>query len=185
MPNMWGDIIGGPNWASWKALQDMAQLRPAQRQVPDLQPYTEAMGYVPPERYGSTLMNSPSGPRGAAFQAPGPTPAWLERVRRLLGNATVGLDPARPAPPRTIQTTDPGAGYGMSPSGPTAQMPARQPQIQQPQARMPRQNVTEQFSVPANYGQSPSNPNWQPRTPKPMSPFYEPPVPPTPPTGGP
>ena len=143
-----------------------------------------------------------------------------------------GIDPARlglqgmfgQQQPRTIQTTDPGAGYGMSPSGPTAQMPPTQlrpqgvnsagqrvvsqfdPQInpldhsvlpnldspsfslaQQPQAR-PRQNVTEQFSVPANYGQSPSNPNWRAgptRTPKPMSPFYEPPVPFRPPTGGP
>jgi hypothetical protein len=52
-----------------------------------------------------------------------------------------------------VETTDPGAGYGMSPSGPTAQMPPRQPPA-------PRQNVTEQFSVPANYGSSPSNPNW-------------------------
>jgi hypothetical protein len=40
---------------------------------------------------------------------------------------------------QTIQTT-PGAGYGSSPSGPTAQQPA-------------------------NYGQSPSNPNWKPPKP--------------------
>ena len=54
---------------------------------------------------------------------------------------------------QTTRTTEPGAGYGQRPSGPTAQMPTRQPQA-------PRQNVTEQFSVPANYGSSPSNPNW-------------------------
>jgi len=41
---------------------------------------------------------------------------------------------------RTTQTTNPGAGYGMSPSGPTAQKPRQ----------------------PANYGKSPSNPNWTP-----------------------
>ena len=125
-------------------------------------------------------LQSPSGPRGASMQPIGDRfGGMLRGIRELL--------PQYQQQSRTIRTTDPGAGYGMSPSGPTAQMPARRPQIQQPQAQ-PRQNVTEQFSVPANYGQSPSNPNWRAgptRTPKPMSPFYEPPVPFRPPTGGP
>ena len=115
---------------------------------------------------------SPSGPRGASMQP------WADRLQAMLRNVTYGLDPYRQQP-RAIQTTDPGAGYGQSPSGPTARLgsaqfpmsPQQAPRDLQPQVR-PRQNVTEQFSVPANYGGSPSNPNWQPR--KLMSPFYEP-----------
>lgn len=136
----------------------------------------------------------------------GPQPAGFADIMRNLVSA--GVDPARlglqgmfgQQQPRTIQTTDPGAGYGMSPSGPTARLgsaqfpdtPSDAPRagtwmhgnVQRPKG----QGVIEQFSVPANYGQSPSNPNWRAgptRTPKPMSPFYEPPVPFRPPTGGP
>ena len=176
---------------------------------------------------------SPSGPQGASMQPQQSPTSWMDQLQAMLRNATTGLDPARTGlqgmfgqqQPRTIQTTDPGAGYGMSPSGPTAQMPARQPQIQRqvpdlqeapgytinrtpwrgagsdsptsPYAKAP--TYADRYSVQtdprrlasgaairgADYGRSPSNPNWQPRTPKPMSPFYEPPVPPTPPTGGP
>ena len=169
---------------------------------------------------------SPSGPQGASMQ-PQPAPTgWLEQLRSMLQSASAGIDPARMGlqnmfgqqQPRTIQTTDPGAGYGMSPSGPTAQMPARQPQVQRqvpdlqpapgytinrtpwrgagsdsptsPYAKAP--TYADRYSVQtdprrlasgaairgADYGRSPSNPNWQPaRTPKPMSPFYEGPVP--------
>ena len=176
---------------------------------------------------------SPSGPQGASMQPQQSPTSWMDQLQAMLRNATTGLDPARTGlqgmfgqqQPRTIQTTDPGAGYGQSPSGPTAQMPARQPQIQRqvpdlqeapgytinrtpwrgagsdsptsPYAKAP--TYADRYSVQtdprrlasgaairgADYGRSPSNPNWQPRTPKPMSPFYEPPVPPTPPTGGP
>ena len=176
---------------------------------------------------------SPSGPRGASMQPQQAPTGWLSQLQNMLQSATAaGIDPARlglqgmfgQQQPRTIRTTDPGAGYGMSPSGPTTQQPARQPTrdlqphrgahytapyipenpplepgfrnidltrispsypwaqqpARQPQMRRPQQNVTEQFSVPARYGQSPSNPNWQPR--RPMSPLYEgPPPPPRPP----
>ena len=207
MPNMWGDIIGGPNWLDWPMLQNAARGQ---------------VGADPNRGYAQ----SPSGPQGMSMQPPTPMQPpinWGNLLQDILRNATTGLDPARQQP-RTIQTTDPGAGYGQSPSGPTAQMPARQPRrdlqpyrgagsnvgsfrgvpavtsgqvsgyMATPQARSspsapwaqeparqpqtqarPRQNVTEQFSVPANYGSSPSNPNWQPR--KPMSPLYEPPRP--------
>ena len=138
-------------------------------------------------------------PQPAAAQ-PSPT-GWWENLQKMLQSASAGIDPARMGlqgmfgqqQPRTIQTTDPGAGYGMSPSGPTARLgsaqfpdtPSDAPRagtwmhgnVQRPKG----QGVIEQFSVPANYGQSPSNPNWQSR-PKPMSPFFEPPRPPV---GGP
>jgi len=223
MPNMWEDIIGaGIPYAAINRGQ---------------------VGADPNRGYAQ----SPSGPQGASMQSPTPQQSptsWMDQLQKMLQGATTGLDTARTGiqgmfgqqQPRTIETTDPGAGYGQSPSGPTARLgsaqfpmspqqaprdlqpyrgagsnvgsfrgvpavtsgqvsgymatpqarsspsapwaqePARQPQ---PQAR-PRQNVTEQFSVPANYGSSPSNPNWQPR--KPMSPLYEPPRPPV---GGP
>jgi hypothetical protein len=145
---------------------------PVRRQVPDLQPYTEAMGYVPPERYGSTLMNSPSGPRGAAFQSSEPSPAWLERIRSMLGNTTVGLDPARQQQPATYMERGGSPYRGQehtSPSHPRYRGPA------------PGDNVIETTDPGRGYRGSPSNPNWQPR-PKPMSPFFEPPRPPV---GGP
>ena len=148
--------------------------------------------------------------------------SWMDQLQKMLQGATTGIDTARTGiqgmfgqqQPRTIQTTDPGAGYGMSPSGPTAQMPARQPQVQRqvpdlqeapgytinrtpwrgagsdsptsPYAKAP--TYADRYSVQtdprrlasgaairgADYGRSPSNPNWQPaRTPKPMSPLYE------------
>jgi hypothetical protein len=129
---------------------------------------------------------------------PAPT-GWWENLQKMLQGATAGIDPARTGlqgmfgqqQPRTIQTTDPGAGYGMSPSGPTARLgseqfpdtPRNAPRVgtwmhgsvQRPKG----QAVIEQYAVPTNYGSSPSNPNWR----KPMSPFYEPP--PRRPTGGP
>ena len=222
MPNMWEDIIGaGIPYAAINRGQ---------------------VGADPNRGYAQ----SPSGPQGASMQSPTPQQSptsWMDQLQKMLQGATTGLDTARTGiqgmfgqqQPRTIETTDPGAGYGQSPSGPTArlgsaQFPmspqqaprdlqpyrgagsnvgsfrgvpavtsgqvsgymatpqarsspsapwAQEPARQQPQAR-PRQNVTEQFSVPANYGSSPSNPNWQPR--KPMSPLYEPPRPPV---GGP
>ena len=52
-------------------------------------------------------------------------PSWIPYFPSM---PLADLDPARMQQPRTIQTTDPGAGYGMSPSSPTAQMqptPAR------------------------------------------------------------
>ena len=155
-------------------------------------------------------LQSPSGPQGALMQ---PT-------EDRFGGMLRGISDLLPQQqqPRTIRTTDPGAGYGMSPSGPTAQMPARQPQVQRqvpdlqpapgytinrtpwrgagsdsptsPYAKAP--TYADRYSVQtdprrlasgaairgADYGRSPSNPNWQPaRTPKPMRPFYEGPVP--------
>jgi hypothetical protein len=135
---------------------------PVRRQVPDLQPYTG-----PRSPIVGGYLQSPSGPLGGA-PSPASSPAWLERIRRLLGNATVGLDPARAAPPRTIRTTDPGAGYGMSPSGPTAQMPTRQ----QPTFR----SVSHRPSGPGDFPRpSPPPSSRNPVTkPKPMSPFFEP-----------
>jgi hypothetical protein len=167
------------------------------RLPPDLQPYA---GPQPAIDMGYHV-SSPSGPRGASMQPQQSPTSWMDQLQAMLRNATTGLDPARTGlqgmfgqqQPRSIQTTDPGAGYGMSPSGPTARLgsaqfpdtPSDAPRagtwmhgnVQRPKG----QGVIEQFSVPANYGQSPSNPNWQPR-PKPMSPFYEPPRPPV---GGP
>jgi hypothetical protein len=146
-----------------------------QRPVRDLQPYAGPRSPVDMGYY----LQSPSGPRGASMQPQQAPTGWLSQLQNMLQSATAaGIDPARlglqgmfgQQQPRTIRTTDPGAGYGMSPSGPTTQQPARQPQM-----RRPQQNVTEQFSVPARYGQSPSNPNWQPR--RPMSPFYTGPQP--------
>ena len=182
---------------------------------------------VPPAPRAPIDVAPPLQPAAApTFGSVGDYESWLGKLMQ-------GIDPARlgiqgmfgQQQPRTIQTTDPGAGYGQSPSGPTAQMPARQPQIQRqvpdlqeapgytinrtpwrgagsdsptsPYAKAP--TYADRYSVQtdprrlasgaairgADYGRSPSNPNWQPRTPKPMSPFYEPPVPPTPPTGGP
>ena len=58
---------------------------------------------------------SPSGPQGASMQAPTSMPN--------LGNVMQGVNPARlgifgQQRPRTVETTDPGLGYTMSPSGP-------------------------------------------------------------------
>ena len=162
----------GPRGASMRAESSMEDYRrPYRRPTQTREQPIDMAAPLPPT------------PQPPQPQQQSPT-SWMDQLQKMLQGATTGIDTARTGiqgmfgqqQPRTIQTTDPGAGYGMSPSGPTAQMPARQPQ---PQAR-PRQNVTEQFSVPANYGSSPSNPNWQPR--KPMSPLYEPPRPPV---GGP
>ena len=118
-----------------------------------------------------------------------------------------GLDPARMGlqntfgqmfgqqQPRTIQTTDPGAGYGQSPSGPTARLGSAQFPMSPQQAPRDLQpysgagsNVGSFRGVPAvTSGQvsgymatpqamsSPSAPWAQKpaRTPKPMSPLYE------------
>ena len=164
---------------------------------------------------------SPSGPRGASMQpAEDRFGSMLRGIREVL--------PQQQQQPRSIQTTDPGAGYGMSPSGPTARLgsaqfpatPSYAPRegtwmhgnVQRPQGQAatymerggspyrgqeytspshpryrgpsPRDNVTETTDPGRGYRGSPSNPNWQPR-PKPMSPFYEPPAPRRPPTGGP
>ena len=177
------------------------------------QPPTPQPGVDPNRGYAQ----SPSGPQGMSMQSPTPLQPptnWMDQLQKMLRNATTGLDPARTGiqgmfgqqQPRTTQTTDPGAGYGMSPSGPTAQMPTRQPQPQQRQpvtymerggspyrgqeytspshpryaGPTPRDNVTETTNPGRGYSGSPSNPNWQPR--KPMSPLYEPPRPPV---GGP
>ena len=214
MPGIWGNVIGGGPSMPSGIMEAIARGQ---------------AGADPNRGYAQ----SPSGPQGASMQPQQSPTSWMDQLQAMLRNATTGLDPARTGlqgmfgqqQPRTIQTTDPGAGYGMSPSGPTAQMPARQPQIQRqvpdlqeapgytinrtpwrgagsdsptsPYAKAP--TYADRYSVQtdprrlasgaairgADYGRSPSNPNWQPRTPKPMSPFYEPPVPPTPPTGGP
>jgi hypothetical protein len=165
------------------------------RLPPDLQPYQgspiqqqlqNSLAYSSGLPRYHTIGDPSSGLRGVRYRNPlntSPSSPWYDKQEPPLGNLL-----------RTIQTTDPGAGYGMSPSGPTARLgsaqfpdtPRESPRegtwmhgnVQRPKG----QGVIEQFSVPANYGQSPSNPNWQPRTPKPMSPFYEPPRPPT---GGP
>jgi len=179
MPSIWEDInIGRPAYG-YSPSGPGPYAPQMQRPVRDLQPYAGPRS--PVDRGSSYYLQSPSGPQGMSMQpptrfdqAPPPRPpetippqpqqsptSWMDQLQKMLQNATTGLDPARTGiqgmfgqqQPRTIQTTDPGAGYGMSPSGPTAQMPTGQPQPQ-------RQNVTEQFSVPANYGSSPSNPNW-------------------------
>ena len=219
MPSIWEDInIGRPAYG-YSPSGPGPYAPQMQRPVRDLQPYAGPRS--PVDRGSSYYLQSPSGPQGMSMQpptrfdqAPPPRPpetippqpqqsptSWMDQLQKMLQNATTGLDPARTGiqgmfgqqQPRTIQTTDPGAGYGMSPSGPTARLgsaqfpdtPSDAPRagtwmhgnVQRPKG----QGVIEQFSVPANYGQSPSNPNWQPR-PKPMSPFYEPPRPPV---GGP
>jgi hypothetical protein len=154
----------------------------------------------------------PPAPRAPVARAPvdiamPPQPAaasptgWWENLQKMLQGATAGIDPARtpgrppstPDPsqfirqPRTIQTTDPGAGYGMSPSGPTAQMPPRQLRPQgvnsagqrvvsqfDPQINPLDHSVLPNLDSPSFWAQQPA------RTPKPMSPFYEGPPPSSP-----
>ena len=183
MPGIWGDIGVGPFMPRRGFLDSLRQQQgyaqspsgpqgASMRNEPSFEDYRRPE--VPPAPRAPIDVAPPLQPAAApTFGSVGDYESWLGKLMQ-------GIDPARlgiqgmfgQQQPRTIQTTDPGAGYGQSPSGPTAQMPARQPQM-----RRPQQNVTEQFSVPANYGQSPSNPNWQPRTPKPKSPFYEGPRP--------
>ena len=117
-------------------------------------------------------LQSPSGPRGASMQsAEDRFGSMLRGIREVL--------PQQQQQPRTIQTTDPGAGYGMSPSGPTAQMPpARTPKPMSPFYEGPRPTigVTRETRSPIapgpsrramvqearDYARSPSNPNWRP-----------------------
>jgi hypothetical protein len=85
------------------------------RLPPDLQPYA---GPQPAIDMGYHV-NSPSGPRGASMQsAEDRFGSMLRGIREVL--------PQQQQQPRTIQTTDPGAGYGMSPSGPTARLGSAQ-----------------------------------------------------------
>ena len=162
-----------------------------QRQVPDLQPYYPHRYTSPPQGtshvWGSGgYGDSPSGPYGQHF-APGGLatgPRYQTPQEPSLGNLL-----------RTIQTTDPGAGYGMSPSGPTARLGSAQFPMSPQQAPRDLQpysgagsNVGSFRGVPAvTSGQvsgymatpqamsSPSAPWAQKpaRTPKPMSPLYE------------
>ena len=109
----------------------------------------------------------------------------------LGGLVSAGIDPARlglgQQQPRTIQTTDPGAGYGQSPSGPTAQMPVRQ--LRQVPGLRPYTGADQIGQQIAGYGMPPRNIDYgvgsasapwavgPPRGPKPMSPLFEGPQP--------
>ena len=109
-PATYGSSPSNPNWGQ---TQNFGQL------------VGRAVGGVPGQMGGLKQTQNPGVMQGQATQF-GQSP-W----QRPITQAPRG---------RTIQTTDPGAGYGQSPSGPTAQKPRQ----------------------PANYGQSPSNPNWTP-----------------------
>tara|TARA_Y100001963_G_scaffold156592_1_gene250584 strand:- start:738 stop:1334 length:597 start_codon:yes stop_codon:yes gene_type:complete len=83
-----------------------------------------------------------------------PTGWWTQ-----LQNMLQGIDPARfglqrilgQQQPRTIQTTDPGVGYGMSPSSPTAQMPPTPARKLMPQGvNAAGQRVVSQFDQQVN-----------------------------------
>jgi hypothetical protein len=120
-----------------------------QRPVRDLTPYVPSYpGWTPSdsaqwhELANRVAYSSPQGYRGGDMGwQPSRSPSDPS-VRYPAGYSDMrATRPIAQAPRgQTVQTTDPGAGYGQSPSGPTAQRPRQ----------------------PANYGRSPSNPNWTP-----------------------
>ena len=126
----------------------------------------------------ANTQNPPPQQRQPTFQDVSHRPQSTRNLADLFrGLASAGIDPSRlgglqgmfgQQQPRTIRTTDPGAGYGMSPSGPTAQMPTRQ----QPTFR----SVSHRPSGPGDFPRpSPPPSARNPVTkPKPMSPFFEP-----------
>ena len=145
------------------------------------QPPTPQPGVDPNRGYAQ----SPSGPQGASMQPQQSPTGWWNLLQDMLRNATTGLDPARQQP-RTIQTTDPGAGYGQSPSNPMAQQPARQPRPQRPVRDLKPYTGADQIQQQiVGYGMPPRNVDYgvgsasapwavgPTRGPKPMSPTFE------------
>ena len=121
----------------------------AQRPIRDLTPYVPSYPGLTPsssaqwhELANRVAYNSPRGVWGGdmgwqSFRSPSdPSVRYPAGYSDMMATRPITQAPRG----QTIQTTDPGAGYGMSPSGPTAQKPRQ----------------------PANYGKSPSNPNWTP-----------------------
>ena len=106
-----------------------------QRQMPDLQPYTGAdqiqqqlAGYGQPPRFVDYGVGSASAP-WAASPPPQPQPQQQPPLGQQLQQMIGGIFGRQPQ--RQVQQTDPGAGYGQSPSNPmTQQQP--QPQVQRP-----------------------------------------------------
>lgn len=155
------ETLGAGGGVSGPSLENILQLKALQEMMGQRQSQAAGIAdqYRPQATFGAPIA-SPSNPNW------GQPTNFGQLIGRSIGglpqipSPTPGLDPRRgqsgvagqsPWPPvqrpitqaprgRTIQTTNPGAGYGQSPSGPTAQRPRQ----------------------PANYGRSPSNPNWTP-----------------------
>ena len=116
-------------------------------------------------------------------------PSWIPYFPSM---PLADLDPTRMQQPRTIQTTDPGAGYGMSPSSPTARLGSAQfpmsPQ-QVPRDLQPYTGADQLGQQMAGYGAPPANVDYgvgsasapwavgPKRGPKPMSPLFQGPQP--------
>jgi hypothetical protein len=124
-PTTYGSSPSSPNWGQ---SQNFGQL------------VGRAIGGLPGQAGGY----NPGIMQGQATQfGQSPWPPVQRPITQVPRGRTTNIGQTPSPRGQTIQTTNPGAGYGSSPSGPTAQMPRQ----------------------PANYGQSPSNPNWKPPKP--------------------
>jgi len=134
--------------------EGIAAAQQAERQIGKMGPASSGIG----KPLGPPL-TSPSHPM-AQRRVPDLRPYQGFPIQRQLQNALAYQNP------QGYRGEDMGWNSVRSPSDPSVRYPTGYSDMMatKPVAQRPFQNVTEQFSVPANYGSSPSNPNYQPQS---------------------